>query len=340
MLKTEFDMDSISLEPYSVDDKSIAVTPRMVCEILIVLYVLVQAYDELAEIKESGLWEHFWGTGGFWNVVDALRIAMFTISIIGYLRILFDSTGWNLELPLPPGQIYVDFANLSEASGHYVLSCSISIVLCLLSVMKYIRHSQAYGLLIITLQFAGPEIFRFMVRVCRSYLAHPSLARQCVIVSVFLLFSVRVRSRTCGALLFSGDVLDRQSDLCRNGPDHVRQHIGGVQHAVEVFPDPGGGMTFRVLISLPLQPSQELHSFGLGVPCICVSAHVTTALHTDDDDDWRIRIRINPGGVAGLCGHLLYPISDPRVFHSGQHVVSHEIHSASLPILLHILSAL
>jgi hypothetical protein len=101
MLKTEFDMDSISLEPYAVDDKSIAVTPRMVCEILIVLYVLVQAYDELAEIKESGLWEHFWGTGGFWNVVDALRIAMFTISIIGYLRFFSTARGgtWNCLCP-------------------------------------------------------------------------------------------------------------------------------------------------------------------------------------------------------------------------------------------------
>jgi hypothetical protein len=116
------------------------------------------------EIKDAGIVAHFSNTGGFWNVVDALRIASFAISIVGYARILFDPVGWNLELPLPAGQIYVDFANLSEASEHYVLSCSIAIVLCLLSVMKYIRHSQAYGLLIITLTFAGPEIFRFMVR--------------------------------------------------------------------------------------------------------------------------------------------------------------------------------
>jgi hypothetical protein len=43
MIKTEFDMTSISLEPYAVDDKTIAVTPRMVCEILIVLYVRTDA---------------------------------------------------------------------------------------------------------------------------------------------------------------------------------------------------------------------------------------------------------------------------------------------------------
>lgn len=135
----------------------------------LIYQVVLQAYDELTEIKDAGIWAHFCHTGGFWNVVDALRIASFTISIIGYARILLDPVGWNLELPLPAGQIYVDFANLSEASEHYVLSCSIAIVLCLLSVMKYIRHSQAYGLLIITLAFAGPEIFRFMVRMSKSH---------------------------------------------------------------------------------------------------------------------------------------------------------------------------
>ena len=163
MIETEFDMDSISLEPYASSGKTVAVTPRMIFELLIILYVVLQGYDELYEIKEAGVWDHFFGTGGFWNVVDALRIATFAVSIIGYARIIFDPTGWNLQLPLPVGQIYVDFANLSEASEHYVLSCSFAIMLCLLSVMKYIRHSQAYGLLIITLQLAGPEIFRFMV---------------------------------------------------------------------------------------------------------------------------------------------------------------------------------
>lgn len=174
MIETEFDMSSISLEPYAVGDKTVGVTPRMVCEILIVVYVLMQGYDEFSEIKEAGLWEHFCGTGGFWNVVDALRIATFIISIVGYARMIFDRTAWNLELPLPRGQIYVDFANLREASDHYVLSCSVAIVLCLLSVMKYIRHSQAYGLLIITLTSAGPEIFRFLVCIYARLLCHGS----------------------------------------------------------------------------------------------------------------------------------------------------------------------
>ena len=43
MIETEFDMSSLSLEPYAVGDKTIAVTPRMICEILIVLYVRTAA---------------------------------------------------------------------------------------------------------------------------------------------------------------------------------------------------------------------------------------------------------------------------------------------------------
>jgi hypothetical protein len=196
----------------------------------------MQGYDELMEIKDAGIVAHFSNTGGFWNVVDALRIASFAISIVGYARILFDPVGWNLELPLPAGQIYVDFANLSEASEHYVLSCSIAIVLCLLSVMKYIRHSQAYGLLIITLTFAGPEIFRFMVRMfkirmSKSHHLVPLSRLSGVIGSFCLARSLSESWLICISMLSSGDVFDRQSDFCRDGAHHVRQHFGGVQHA-------------------------------------------------------------------------------------------------------------
>lgn len=191
----------------------------------------MQAYDELIEIKDAGIVAHFCDTGGFWNVVDLLRIASFVVSIVGYARILFDPVGWNLELPLPAGQIYVDFANLSEASEHYVLSCSIAIVLCLLSVMKYIRHSQAYGLLIITLAFAGPEIFRFMVRMSKSHHLVPLPWLSGVIGSFCLAVSLSESWLTCVSMLSSGDVFDRQPDVCRDGAHHVRQYFGGVQHA-------------------------------------------------------------------------------------------------------------
>jgi hypothetical protein len=50
-------------------------------------------------------------------------------------------------LPLPEDQIYVDFSILIAHNESYIRRCSITIVLCLMSVLKYLRHSQTYGTL-------------------------------------------------------------------------------------------------------------------------------------------------------------------------------------------------
>lgn len=80
-----------------------------------------------------------------------------------YVAILNDPTANNLVLPLPKGQIYVDFSMLIGHYDAYIRRCSITIVLCLFSVLKYLRHSTTYGSLVITLAYAGPEIARFML---------------------------------------------------------------------------------------------------------------------------------------------------------------------------------
>lgn len=244
-METEFDMSSFSLEPYAKNRETWAITPRMIGELLIVLYVAMQTYDEIKEIKAAGICNHFLGTGGFWNVVDTLRLTMFITSILGYITIIFDSTAWNLVLPLPANQIYVDFADLEESFDRYVMTCSIAIVLCLLSVMKYIRHSQSYGLLIITLAQAGPEIFRFMVRMCKS-VTSTFVVEQCAI------------GCCCVAWTFAGDVLDREADLRGDGSSHVRQHFGGIQHYVTFVPDAHDGAVIS-LIFLSLTYLTFLH---------------------------------------------------------------------------------
>ena len=297
------------------------------------------------EIKDAGLWAHFCHTGGFWNVVDALRIAMFTISIIGYARILLDPVGWNLELPLPAGQIYVDFANLSEASEHYVLSCSIAIVLCLLSVMKYIRHSQAYGLLIITLAFAGPEIFRFMVRTSKSHhkMCHCRTSQASSILSVSQSLSVCFRRRLFApqclfqvmfsivnltfvimGLIMFGNILEEFSTISRSFQTLVRKSS---------IAAPPGHRSRGIML---------LHRFS---HCSCRDAcllsntlslmhahgctlHNVIASFTDDDDDRRVRLRRDSRGIPGLCGHILLSVPDLGILYTGEYVVR-ETHFSS-----------
>ena len=80
-----------------------------------------------------------------------------------YVQMLTDPISRNLELPLSEDQIFVDFSNLSTLTRTYVRRCAITILMCLMSVLKYMRHSQTYGTLAITLTYAGAEIVRFLL---------------------------------------------------------------------------------------------------------------------------------------------------------------------------------
>ena len=98
--------------------------------------------DEIREALEFGLIPHF---SSPWNWVDTLRIGFFISSIAKYTAILNDPTAKDLVLSLPEDQIYVDFSILIAHNESYIRRCSITIVLCLMSVLKYLRHSQTYG---------------------------------------------------------------------------------------------------------------------------------------------------------------------------------------------------
>jgi hypothetical protein len=154
IIEKEVTVTSVQLEPYD------GFTLRMVAEILICLKVLGQLVDEMREMWESGLVWHF---QSMWNWIDLLRIGFFGTAIATYALILTDDTATNLTLPLPPNQQFVDFSRLIYLNQLYVRDCGVTILLCLMSVLKYMRHSQTYGTLAITLTYAGPEIMRFLL---------------------------------------------------------------------------------------------------------------------------------------------------------------------------------
>ncbi len=154
LIKQDVVVNSIHIESYN------QITFRHACELLIVLKVFMQLYDEAREAWESGLFQYYQSV---WNWIDTLRIGFFISCIMCYVQMLTDPISRDLELPLPPDQIFVDFSNLSTLTRTYVRRCAVTILMCLMSVLKYMRHSQTYGTLAITLTYAGAEIARFLL---------------------------------------------------------------------------------------------------------------------------------------------------------------------------------
>lgn len=154
MIKAHVEVGSIQIENYD------HISARLICEILVVIKVVQQLFDEVKEVWAYGLIRHI---KSIWNWVDALRIGFFSTCIGCYIKMQLDPVSQNLTLPLPPDQIFVDFSNLNVLTQTYVRRASVAILLCLMSVLKYMRHSQTYGTLAITLTYAGPEIMRFLL---------------------------------------------------------------------------------------------------------------------------------------------------------------------------------
>jgi hypothetical protein len=154
MVQASVNVGSVNIENY--DGFSL----RLLCEILVCIKVVLQCVDEMREAWEIGLIQHFYS---LWNWIDFLRIFFFVLCITCYAQMLNDPVAKRLTLPLPADQIFVDFSNLSTLTQVYVRRCAVTILLCLMSVLKYMRHSQTYGTLAITLSYAGPEILRFLL---------------------------------------------------------------------------------------------------------------------------------------------------------------------------------
>ena len=154
LIKQDVEVNSIHIESYE------HITFRHVCEFLIVVKVCLQLYHEVCEALESGILRYY---QSIWNWIDTLRIGLFISCITCYVQMLNDPVSRDLELPLPQHQIFVDFSNLNTLTRTYVRRCAVTILMCLLSVLKYMRHSRTYGTLAITLSYAGPEIVRFLL---------------------------------------------------------------------------------------------------------------------------------------------------------------------------------
>ena len=130
---------------------------RGAAEVLLCLYVLVQLVDEVREARKNGLVAYF---SDLWNWIDIIRLILFCICMATYLAILLDPTARAIQLPMQQGQVYVDLERLVRLTTHYTTTCSITIVLCLFSVLKYLRHSPSYGILVQTVTDCAAELAR------------------------------------------------------------------------------------------------------------------------------------------------------------------------------------
>jgi hypothetical protein len=171
MIKVHLEVQSIQIENYD------GFSARLLAEFFICVKVVADVAEELKEAWLYGVIRH---AKSLWNWVDALRIGFFVSCIACYAQMQLDPVSLNLALPLPKDQIFVDFSNLTILTQTYVRRAAVSTLLCLMSALKYMRHSQTYGTLALTLTYAGPEILRFLLVF--------SLVNMCFVIMGLLMF--------------------------------------------------------------------------------------------------------------------------------------------------------
>lgn len=154
LIEQDFHMQSLKVEHYHTPDDM----ARATGEIVLVFYLGLSVLIELHEFHTLGFVVHF---SELWNYVDFCRIAYSFIALLLWVRIVFHDSATSLVLPLAEGVNHIDFDELIALYKSYAEVTSLLVVMCLLSVMKYLRHSRRYGIMIMTLESAANDLAQF-----------------------------------------------------------------------------------------------------------------------------------------------------------------------------------
>jgi hypothetical protein len=156
LIDPHFHMMSLKVEHYhTAQDMG-----RYTGEVMLMAYLAINVAMEVHEFKTLGFVVHF---SSGWNYVDFCRMAYSFIATLLWLRIIFHDSATSLKLPLEEGVNYIDFDELISLHNAYSDVTALLVVMCLLSVMKYLRHSRRYGIMIMTIEGAAADLFQFQV---------------------------------------------------------------------------------------------------------------------------------------------------------------------------------
>mmetsp|Transcript_46079 Transcript_46079/g.147439 ORF Transcript_46079/g.147439 Transcript_46079/m.147439 type:complete len:878 (-) Transcript_46079:623-3256(-) len=168
MVTQSYNMETFRVELYR-DYRDWA---RLACEIIFLLFVISTLYFEYMEVFKPPIefgqrlmfWEHqkrYWMSA--WNLMDQTRIVMFLVIIIKYGIILNHEQIKDLQLPLPEGQSYARLDDIATAWREYKRLNGFNVVLCLLTIFKFMNKSPRYGILVRTITRAAPDLFKFAI---------------------------------------------------------------------------------------------------------------------------------------------------------------------------------
>eukprot|EP01043_Picozoa_sp_COSAG02_P053255 COSAG02_NODE_5855_length_3987_cov_2.574331_2_plen_395_part_00 len=156
LVESEFHMMSLKVQHYHTP----ADFGRSTGELVLLGYLAVNIAIEFHEFQTLGFVVHF---SSGWNYVDFCRIGYSFMAVLLWIRIVFHDSAMSLQLPLPEGVNYIDFDELISLHTAYSEVTALLVVMCLLSVMKYLRHSRRYGIMIMTIEAAAADLLQFQI---------------------------------------------------------------------------------------------------------------------------------------------------------------------------------
>jgi len=167
-VETSYNMETFRVELY----RTVSDWIRCAVEVIFLIFVTYSALAEFYELitppvefgKKLEYKEHLRRYfGSFWNWIDLSRIVMFCVVIASYAAILTHPQSAGLELPLPDGQKYPDLGNLALAWRSYKRINGFNVVLCLLTIFKFMNKSPRYGVLVRTIGRAAADLTKFAI---------------------------------------------------------------------------------------------------------------------------------------------------------------------------------
>ena len=147
---------------------------RAVLEMIFLLFVVSSVSNELFEMA-SLRWEHgrvFLETkwkeylSDYGNVIDIVRLLLWEVSQLWFLRIITNEAALDLTLPLPEGQIRPGLYDVGVLWRVYSQLNATSVLVCLFTVFRFLNLSPQYGTLVRTITRAAPALAKFALMFC------------------------------------------------------------------------------------------------------------------------------------------------------------------------------
>eukprot|EP00854_Cymbomonas_tetramitiformis_P017340 gene17340-20635_t len=152
---TDLRLSSFRLEYYLTTEDFV----RLGFEVIWYLYALGLISSIVIDVRTIGAPVYF---RAWWNYIDVCRAHIYMAMLVMWVAVNIHPDNVELKLPLKDQPFY-SLGYISSLYRAYIQLCTINVLLCLAKGLEYMGNSESYGVLVKTIQHAGPQLFKFMV---------------------------------------------------------------------------------------------------------------------------------------------------------------------------------